>query len=146
MIDEKKLIEDLNRAKSNCNHFYELIFFDGVMAIVENQSKIDYESLIKDRDYWKVEAIKDKAKLGEIRILDAIKESKNNMTKTNFDVITESVESLAKFIDIITYECSRALCETCKIGKALNVGCCSKLDIIKYLNQKAESVNHNENQ
>ncbi len=37
LIDADKLVKDFEKAKEGCKHLHELLFFDGVMAIVDNQ-------------------------------------------------------------------------------------------------------------
>ncbi len=50
MIDEKKLIERLeNIQKNDCKSLVEIVWFDGVLAIVESQPKVDKWILPEER-------------------------------------------------------------------------------------------------
>ena len=40
LIDSDKLLKDFEKAKEGCKHLHELLFFDGVMAIVDNQPTV----------------------------------------------------------------------------------------------------------
>lgn len=48
LISRKALIEALKSAKKNSHHLHELLFFDGVMAIVDNQpTAYDVEKVVE---------------------------------------------------------------------------------------------------
>lgn len=48
LISRKALISALETAKSDCKQLHELLFFDGVMAIVDNQpTAFDVDEVVK---------------------------------------------------------------------------------------------------
>ena len=49
MIDEKKLIEKLERTQQKCDTLQERLFFDGILAIVETQPKVNEWILVEER-------------------------------------------------------------------------------------------------
>lgn len=49
MIDEKKLIERLEDMQDKCNTLEERLFFDGILAIVDTQPKVNEWIPVEER-------------------------------------------------------------------------------------------------
>ncbi len=62
----------------------------------------------------------------------------DNKPKTNYDKITESVESLAEFINHIRLCQSRFGCSNCKLKQASNGFLCNEQEIKEWLQKECE--------